>query len=269
MSDLSFDPIQFYSSYPDKVIKRPGYPIRASYKSTLLFDLYGKYVFRELNRIKTYADIGGCFGFGANTMQFHIAKCQGIMPRTVVFEIASEFTKRGSILFPEIEFTNEPFEQWNGDISIFDLITLFDVIEHVVDPFSFLNYISKHAKFIMLKTPMETQGEWRRQKPRSYIGQDHPDGHIHFYSPETYEKLLKTCDLEIISKRLIRTIVPKGANRAFLPEHNRELVVGQMSIKNMKKYVRSVLESVPYLNGIQRKLLGGGDHICICRSKNA
>lgn len=85
MNEKIFDPMQFYSSYPNKVIGRPGYPARAAFKSTLLFDLFGNQLFCKMDKISTYADIGGCFGFGANAMGFHIAKRQGVLPRILVF----------------------------------------------------------------------------------------------------------------------------------------------------------------------------------------
>ncbi len=58
-----FDPQEYYSSYPSRVILRPGYPARAQYRSTLLWNLYGHIIINSLGSINTYADI---FGFGAN-----------------------------------------------------------------------------------------------------------------------------------------------------------------------------------------------------------
>ncbi len=73
MESTNFDHAKFYSSYPSKVIARPGYPTRAAFKSKLLFQLFGKNLLKHTNTITTYADIGGCFGFGANAMSFFIA----------------------------------------------------------------------------------------------------------------------------------------------------------------------------------------------------
>ena len=38
-----FDPEKFYESYPAKVMLRPGYPTRAQFKSTLMWNLFGEY----------------------------------------------------------------------------------------------------------------------------------------------------------------------------------------------------------------------------------
>ena len=101
----SFNPENFYSSYPPKVILRPGYPSRAQYKSTLLWSLFGKIVMKKLhNQCINYADIGGCFGFGANAMSYHIFHSQKSYPATKVFEISPDFISIGKQLFPNIEF---------------------------------------------------------------------------------------------------------------------------------------------------------------------
>lgn len=271
MNEKMFDPMQFYSSYPSKVIGRPGYPARAAFKSTLLFDLFGRHLFGGINKITSYADIGGCFGFGANAMGFHIAKQQGALPRIMVFEIVSGFVDVGKVIFPHIEFVETEFHKWNGDIRVFDLITLFDVVEHVVDIESFLQNVAAHSKYVILKTPMETSGEWRKTKPSENVGENHPDGHINFFTPEIYEKLLKKCGLDIIESRLLPTIVPTGAIMALLPENYED--------NDASKTFRMKLRCIPYAKNLlhrmvvrcipfqlARKIFGGGEHICLCRS---
>lgn len=156
-----FNPEEFYESYPAKAMLRPGYPARAQFKSTLMWNLFGEYVLRQIGRIQSYADIGGCFGFGANSMAFHISKSQGDYPVTKVFEIAPDFIKLGKQLFPYIDFVQGDFKEWNHEPKVFDLITLFDTIEHIVDPHTFLRAVASHSKFALLLTPMETSGEWR------------------------------------------------------------------------------------------------------------
>ena len=91
MNNIGFDPVEYYASYPARIILRPGYPARAAFKSTLLFNYFGRHILSELGEIRSYADIGGCFGFGANAMAFHISKYQGHYPHTSVFEISPEF----------------------------------------------------------------------------------------------------------------------------------------------------------------------------------
>lgn len=198
-------------SYSSKVIARPGYPARAQYKSTLLWNLYGKQILDAIGEIKTYADIGGgCSGFGANALAYQIAREQERCPDTKVFETSPDFSKAGKILFPNIDFVNEDFTKWDGDPKRFDLVSLFDVIEHIPDPEPFLKAVSVRTNFTLLKTPMETTGEWRGFRMPQLQGALHEDGHVNFFDPSPYMQLLKRSGFEIVEWRLVPSIVPRG-----------------------------------------------------------
>lgn len=41
MNEDNFNPAEFYDSYPLKIILRPGYPTRSSYKSTIMWKIFG------------------------------------------------------------------------------------------------------------------------------------------------------------------------------------------------------------------------------------
>lgn len=41
MAGPTFDPVKYYSDYPSRVILRPGYSDRASFKSSLSWQLFG------------------------------------------------------------------------------------------------------------------------------------------------------------------------------------------------------------------------------------
>ena len=277
MNENKFNPIQFYESYPSKVIARPGYPARAAFKSILMFGMYGERVLREIGAIATYADIGGCFGFGANAMAFHISKRQGTLPRTVVFEISSDFVRIGKVLFPHIEFVETEFGQWNSDVRCFDLISLFDVVEHVVDPESFLRQVSARSRYVLLKTPMETSGNLRGNKPPVNQGENHVDGHINFFTPGAYERLLNTSNFDIVESRLLPTIFPSGSQAILCPEQ----VIKPFGLLDTTRWPKKLLYKWPkrllyeVLRGfpgvpwkLKRQILGGGEHICLCRSRS-
>lgn len=254
-----FNPEKFYESYPLKVISRPGYPARAQYKSTLLWDNYGDIVLKNLGQCQDYADIGGCFGFGANAMRYQIFRTQGSYPVTKVFEISPEFVSIGKQLFPHIEFITTDFRSYDGMPEVFDLVTLFDVIEHIQKPEEFLAAVAKRAKFALIKTPMETGGDWFGAKPPSNQGECHEDGHISFYTPKEYLKLLDQSGLELISGKFIKSIVPLGAERILVPE-------GNISKKNIfKKGLKTIYELSPY--SLTRKIIGHGDHIGLVKSR--
>lgn len=213
-----FDPREFYSSYPCKVILRPGYPARAQYKSTLLWKLYGKKIFDSMGNIDTYADIGGCFGFSANSMAFNIFQHQGYYPKTMVFEIADDFITIGKQLFPYIDFVQGDFSSWKGSPSTFDLITMFDVIEHIPNPLSFLSLAAYNFKFALLVTPLETSGEWFGSKPPNKQGYEHNDGHINFFTKDAYLELLDQSGFKLIEGKRVITFVPRYANDVLEPE---------------------------------------------------
>ncbi|MCU0915845.1 MAG: class I SAM-dependent methyltransferase [Planctomycetes bacterium] len=267
MSDGSFDPVCFYQTYPGKVMGRPGYPARAVFKSTLLFHLYGEFVFRDIGRITTYADIGGCFGFGANAMGFHIGRRQGLVPKTTVFEMASDFVRMGEQLFPHIEFVEADFRHWRGE-AVFDLVTLFDVVEHVCEPASFLQHVAAHSQYVMLKTPMQTAGEYRAPRPPVGIGASHRDGHVNFFSPREYEQLLRASGLEIVARRLVESIVPAGARMALLPEDNAKPVGLLGTLRRPRSLARRAFLGIPLVPfAWKRKIVGGGSHLCLCVSR--
>jgi len=273
MSNNTFKHSEFYASYPSKVIARPGYPIRAVYKSKLLFKLFEKKLFGKIDTIKTYADIGGCFGFGANAMSYFITQKQGFSPETAVFEIVKEFVTTGKVLFPNVGFIETKVEEWEEGENTYDLFTLFDVIEHVMKPDLFLQKLSNRCKYILIKTPMETSGEWFGGIAPVNQGENHEDGHINFWTPKKYEELIANNNFEIIDSIIIPTIVPKGANEILNPECQtlKGWRKGWRKLKLMRYptiLLKELLRDLPFVPwSFKRKILGGGEHICLCKSK--
>ncbi len=256
MENSIIDPRKFYASYPEKVMLRPGYPARALCKSMLAYKLYGKRIMKELGEIKTYTDIGGCFGFGANAMAYNISRHQGHYPDTKVFEISPDFITMGKILFPYIDFIEGEFDKWSGTPPVFDLVTLFDVVEHLPSPEHFLREVSKRARYILLNTPMETTGEWRGSRPLTKPGEFHPDGHINFYSPKVYRDLLRDSGLEIIKEHLFLHFIPPGSYETINPEWPLT------RLKSLAHFIFTY-PLLPY--GVPRKILAGGRHLCLAK----
>lgn len=259
----SFDPEEFYSSYPEKVILRPGYPARAQYKSTFFWNMYGKTLMKRLgDKCNNYADIGGCFGFGANAMSYHIFRNQGEYPATKVFEVSNDFIFIGKLLFPNIEFVNQDFSYYIQDSIMFDLVTLFDVIEHIPEPKIFLESIARHTKYALIKTPLETSGDWFGAIPPINQGTLHEDGHVNFFNPDSYRVLLKSAGFDIIMEKVVKSIFPLGKKSIILqPEYsynNKNIL--QKGFYNIHRFTP---------DSISRKIFGGGDHICLVKSHNS
>ena len=255
-----FDVQKYYESYPCRVILRPGYPARASYKSMFMWDHYNHQIISSLKEIHTYADIGGCFGFGANSMAFQIFKFQGNYPETKVFEISSDFINIGKRLFPYIDFIQNDFRSGKEIQEVFDLVTMFDVIEHIPDPISFLSVVASHARFALIITPMEAGGIWFWKRHPIKQGTEHEDGHVNFFTPETYLELLKKSGLELINGRCVHAIAPQNAENILYLEttsHKKPLA---------KRIGITLLDYklLPYY--LVRKIYGGGVYICLVRS---
>jgi len=259
--DSNFNPTEYYESYPAKVISRPGYPARASYKSTLLWRLYGHHILESLAKIKTYADIGGCFGFGANSMSFQIFKSQGSYPKTIVYEISEDFIKIGKRLFPYIDFVQEDLTKSDKSSGkIFDLISLFDVVEHIPEPENFLSSLAKFSKYAMLITPTETSGDWFGAKPPKKTGQEHSDGHVNFFTPKSYSELLKDSGWQLIDGKFIISLANITNKQILMPEQfDRTRSWREKLVLNLL-----LTKIVPF--SICRKIIGNGFHIGLFKS---
>lgn len=261
----SFDPVRFYSDYAALVLARPGYPARAVFKSTLAFRMFGVRLFEEVARVGRYADVGGCFGFGANAMAALIATEQGEAPSTTVFELGEEFVRLGSQMFPRVRFVRADFAEW-VEFEPFDLVTLFDVVEHVPDADRFLRRVAEASRYMILKTPLETGGDWRGGRAWFEPGASHPDGHVHFFTPANLERLLRTNGLDLLERQVLRTIVPAGLEEALLPESLGSLVARKARAVTLRERVAGLLQRrLPFR--LARKYFGGGEHLCLCRSR--
>lgn len=256
-----FNSEKYYSDYPTRIILRPGYPARAQYKSTLMWELYGTKIKKILGKVNTYADVGGAFGFGANSMAFHIKNSQNEYPCTKVFDISSDFITIGSKLFPYIDFHCEDFRSWKGDPKVFDLVTAFDVIEHVTDPLSFLTAIGNHSRLALIIVPLETSGELFGSKAPVKQGYDHGDGHIHFYSPNTFRELLRKSNFEILDCKIINAIGPLNSRDILHPESSSKLKETPL----LKKIGITLIDYKLLPFHILRKIFGGGFYNCLIR----
>ncbi len=49
-----------------------------------------------------------------------------------------------------------------------------------MEPDLFLQKLSKRCQYLLIKTPMETSGEWFGEVPPVNQGENHEDGHVKF-----------------------------------------------------------------------------------------
>lgn len=259
-TNTDFHVKEFYDEYSQDVIGRPGYPARAQFKSSLMWEHFEQDLIKEIGIIKRYADVGGCFGFGANALRYHIERTQGAFPDvTAVFELSEYYAKIGKSLFPKIEFCTEDILEMD---STFDLVSLFDVLEHVINPGEFLNALSTKARYILMKTPTETKGDWLGGgKLHDLSGATHPEGHVNFFTPRTLIDLLETSGFDVVGQ-------PKYLSPLMHPKEERVLMPEFYYGRNKAKRIIRELARISIPNMVFRKMFGRGDIICVARSKN-
>lgn len=84
-----------------------------------------------------------------------------------------------------------PYEQQR-----FDLAILSHVIEHVEFPRRLLHEASRVARFVFVEVPLEDTV----RLPEDYVFD--AVGHINFYSPKTFRRLVQTCGLKVLKQTI-------------------------------------------------------------------
>ena len=119
----------------------------AIFKATAFLDLLGSH--RSLLNIRTYADVG-C-GSGTAT----IAVVEGLRSRGVALTEATGYDVSPhvkALSHNSVRFVHGTFGSQNESV---DLVTMFDVFEHVPGPIDFLAEIAAHTKILGLHIPLD------------------------------------------------------------------------------------------------------------------
>ena len=95
----------------------------------------------------------------------------------------------------DIRFTVGDFLEVNKEH--FDVICILDVIEHLQDPFYFLDNIKKHADYFVFHIPLDLSSvSVFRESPILKVRNS--VGHIHYYTKELALSLLVESEFEIV-----------------------------------------------------------------------
>jgi len=82
----------------------------------------------------------------------------------------------------------------------YDVLLLLDVIEHVADPFKFLNELRAKSKYFVFHVPLDLSAfNVLREKP--ILEARRRNGHIHYFTKNLALSLIAECDFKVIEWR--------------------------------------------------------------------
>lgn len=160
-----------------------------------IFDIFFPYQKARIDEIKHILnpgmkalDIGCSSGHFLHALKNHVKECIGI-----------EFNKE------EAEFANktlgikvytEPIEKTDISFEYFDLITVFQVLEHIDDPIKLLTTIHKYLKpegFLCVEVPNVQDALISLYQIKEYCDFWFREPHVFYYSPRTLSMMLEKC----------------------------------------------------------------------------
>ena len=160
-----------------------------------IFDMFVPYQKARIDEIKHILnpemralDIGCSSGHFLCTLKNHIKECSGI-------ELNKEEAKFASKTLGLKVYT-EPIEEIDVQPEYFDLITMFQVLEHVDDPIKFLKIIHRYLKpegFLIVEVPNIQDALISLYQIKEYDDFWFREPHVFYYSPKTLSMMLEKC----------------------------------------------------------------------------
>jgi 2-polyprenyl-3-methyl-5-hydroxy-6-metoxy-1,4-benzoquinol methylase len=161
-----------------------------------VFDMYIPFQQVRIDRIKhilrrdmRVLDIGASSGHFLYTLKDYVGE-----------RIALELNQKdGEFMMSELGLTvyDKPLEQTDLPKEHFDLITIFQTLEHVADPISFLKTVSNYLKpdgYLVVEVPNENEALYILYHSEAYADFNHKEPHLFYYTPETLKKILGKAD---------------------------------------------------------------------------
>lgn len=150
--------------------------------------------FLNPNRHKHLLEIGCAYGFFLDVVSDRFDTVLGIDITQEVVSYAQEQLKLNVI--------NNDFLKYDFGNQKFDVICMWDTVEHLQNPRLYLEKISKHTEsgaLIAITTgDIESLNARIRKDKWRLI---HPPTHIHYFSKRTLSKMLNNCGFDIIYNR--------------------------------------------------------------------
>ncbi|HXB68167.1 MAG TPA: methyltransferase domain-containing protein [Candidatus Acidoferrales bacterium] len=143
--------------------------------------------------IKSLADVGCGSGAPTIAMVRLMQQAGHQLTRASGYDISPHIE---GITHPFIRFVHDDFTETD---EFFDMVTLFDVVEHVPDPITFIKQVARHASLICLNIPLDAslnlglRNLWRRNL--------RDPGHLIVLDPSGALNLLAFAGLRVIDYR--------------------------------------------------------------------
>jgi 2-polyprenyl-3-methyl-5-hydroxy-6-metoxy-1,4-benzoquinol methylase len=157
-----------------------------------IFDIYLPFQKIRVDRIRhllrrnmRVLDIGASSGHFLFTLKKHVGECAALE----LNQKDAEFMRR------ELGFTvyDTPIENADLPTEYFDLITVFQTLEHIDDPISFLQAVRRHLKpngYLVVEVPNEDEALYTVYHSQSYSDFNHKEAHLFYYTGKTLRKVL-------------------------------------------------------------------------------
>ncbi len=116
-------------------------------------------------------------------------------------DISDKNIKTAQDLFPQSIFYCGTIEDLkvlitrNRTLSLFDLVVLSDIIEHIPDDLGFLKSVREISSYVLINLPLEKS---LRNRHRQY-GEDDPSGHLRCYDKGMALSLINQAGFSIVS----------------------------------------------------------------------
>jgi 2-polyprenyl-3-methyl-5-hydroxy-6-metoxy-1,4-benzoquinol methylase len=152
---------------------------------------------REIERLKSggsLLDVGCAFGFF-----LEVARERGWQVSGVEM---SEYAARYASREFGLDVINHDAESWTYPEREYDVITMWDLIEHLRDPAGTLRKLAlalKEDGLLVLSTPDVESLPARLMKER-WLGWQLRNEHLHYFSPSTLERMLDSAGLEVFRR---------------------------------------------------------------------
>lgn len=211
------DLMEFYQEYfPED----EGSPIRWERMMSPVFNEIHKYISRNYSKGRLL-DVGCSYGFFLQRFDKTKWEIYGVDPSAHAVTYARK--KLGKRVF------TGPLTQQDFPSQFFDIITLFYVLEHVVDPMSILmelHRILKPKGLLVLRIPHSEPIIWFAKFFRMDIPLLYPPMHLYDFSPKTLKLMLKKAGFRKISVEIGEcTRMERFVQRALLNTITRVSIV--------------------------------------------